>query len=424
MSRKAMTQSDVPPPRLLFLSQTLPYPPDGGVKIRTYHILRLLAREFDVTALCFYRRGWNPDPATVAANVEALSEVAGIEAFAIPQEHSRARLLSDHARSVIRGQTYTVFGYQSREFRAALERALARSTFNVVHADSLDLSAYFPLLDGLPIVCTHHDATSVQLRRRGETERSRLQGAYIRLQGRLMEREEARWCGRVALNATVSETDAEVLRGVAPDGRFVVVPNGVDTEFFQPGEGSGETIVCVGSLGWFPNRDALEFLADRILPELRALGVAQRPVWVGQATADAQARYREEHGVEVTGHVPDIRPYVRDAACYVVPIRSGGGTRIKILDAWAMGKAVVSTTVGCEGLDTVDGENILIRDEPAGFARAVRDVVSDRGLRERLERNGRATVERSYSWDSIGTTMIEHYMQLIDGHAPRAEAVR
>jgi polysaccharide biosynthesis protein PslH len=266
----------------------------------------------------------------------------------------------------------------------------------------------------------HRSSFAVAEKRSGHGSK----GAYIRYQGRLMEREEASWCARVSLNATVSQTDADVLRQFAPHGRFTVVPNGVDTAFFQPGEGSGDSIVCVGSLGWFPNRDALEFLADRILPELRALGVTQRPVWVGQATADAQARYREEHGVEVTGHVPDIRPYVRDAACYVVPIRSGGGTRIKILDAWAMGKAVVSTTVGCEGLDTVDGENILIRDEPAEFARAVRDVVSDRGLRERLERNGRETVERSYSWDSIGTTMIEHYMQLIEGRAPLAEAVR
>jgi polysaccharide biosynthesis protein PslH len=400
-------------PRLLFLAQTLPYPPDGGVKIRTYHILRLLARRFDVTALCFYRRSWNEDAAVVADNVEALSSLARIRAFPIPQEHGRARLAWDHLRSLARGRVYTAFAYDSREFREALGAVLLEERFDIVHADSLDLSPYFPLLEGLPVVCTHHDATSVQLRRRGETERSRVQGAYIRHQGRLMEREEAEWCGRVALNATVSETDAEVLRRIAPDGRYVVVPNGVDTEFFQPAEGSGDTVVCVGSLGWFPNRDALEFLAERILPELRALGVTQRPVWVGQATPESQARYRKEYGVEVTGHVPDIRPYVRDAACYVVPIRSGGGTRIKILDAWAMGKAVVSTSVGCEGLDTVDGENILIRDEPGEFAAAVRDVVNDRALRARLQASARETVERRYSWDSIGESMAASYQSLL-----------
>jgi len=399
--------------RLLFLAQTLPYPPDGGVKIRTFHILRLLARHFDVTALCFYRRNWNPDSASVAVNVRALGEFARVRAFPIPQEHSRTRLAWDHVCSVTLGRVYTAFAYRSQAYKEALQQTISSGEFDIVHADSLDLSTYFPQLHELPIVCTHHDATSVQLRRRGETERSRIQGAYIRHQGRLMEREEAYWCGRVSLNATVSETDAQVLRRIAPEGRYVVVPNGVDTDFFQPGEGRGDTLVCVGSLGWFPNRDALDFLAARILPELRLLGVSHRPVWVGQAAPAARAAYREEHGIEVTGHVPDIRPHVRNAACFVVPIRSGGGTRIKILDAWAMGKAIVSTSVGCEGLDAVDGENILIRDDPAEFARAVRDVVNDRELRTTIEANGRATVERLYSWDSIAEPMVARYHALV-----------
>ncbi|HEV2130469.1 MAG TPA: glycosyltransferase family 4 protein, partial [Longimicrobiaceae bacterium] len=119
---------------------------------------------------------------------------------------------------------------------------------------------------------------------------------------------------------------------------------------------------------------------------------------------------------ELTGYVEDPRPFVRDAACYVVPLRVGGGTRLKILEAWGMGKAVVSTSIGCEGLDAVDGENILIRDTPETFAEAVRAVLHDPELRGRLGAAARATAERRYSWEVIGGPMVRRYLELIPAH--------
>jgi polysaccharide biosynthesis protein PslH len=404
-----MNWSGVARPKLLFLSQTLPFPPDGGVKIRTFNILRLLARSFDITALCFYR--WKPGlmQPDVPLAVEQLGRYASIEAFPIPQEHDRKRLLWDHVRSMARNRAYTVYSYESHDFRNRLERILRSARFDLVHADSLDLSGYFPMLGNLPIVCTHHDATSVQLRRRGAVEANRIQSLYIQRQADLMEREERYWCERIALNVTVSKEDARVLSEIAPRGRFCVVPNGVDTEFFRPESGNPSGVVCVGGTSWFPNRDALEYFATEILPIVQRIGCQPNVTWVGRARQDEIERYRTRHGIGLTGYVPDVRPYVRDAACYVVPIRTGGGTRIKILDAWAMGKAVVSTSVGCEGLDAQEGKNLLIRDEPEAFAEAVRDVLLDADLRNRLGRSGRATVESSYSWDVIGVSLSQTY---------------
>src|SRR5581483_2678873 len=215
-------------PKVLFLSQTLPYPPDGGVKIRTYHVLRQLARAFEVTALCFYR--WKPgahEP-DVAEAVRALGAFGRVEAFPIPQEHSGARLLWDHLRSAARARVYTAYVYDSAEFRGRLRALLASERFDLVHADSLDLSAYFPLIGGLPLVCVHHDVQSVLLRRRAQRERSRARRAYLAFQANLMEREERRWCGRVALNVAVSEVDRAALLRLAPEARVTVVPNGVD----------------------------------------------------------------------------------------------------------------------------------------------------------------------------------------------------
>lgn len=415
-------------PKLLFLSQTLPYPPDGGVKIRTYHVLRQLARAFDVSALCFYR--WKPgahEP-DVAEAVRALGSFGRVEAFPIPQEHSGARLIWDHLRSAARARVYTAYVYESAEFRARLRALLRSERFDLVHADSLDLSAYFPLIAGAPLVCVHHDVQSVLLRRRAEHERSRARRAYLAFQARLMEREERRWCGQVALNVAVSEVDRAALIRLAPDTRVTIVPNGVDLDAFQPGPDSGTRgIVFVGGASWFPNADAMTYFCEEILPHIRGAGVEDPVTWVGRIGREERVMFERRYGIRATGYVEDIRPFVREAACYAVPIRAGGGTRIKILDAWAMGKAVVSTAVGCEGLEAVDGENILIRDDPREFAGAVARVLREPALRRALGLAGRRTAEQRYGWDAIGEAMNRAYKALVqrrEASGPPIAAIR
>ena len=238
-----------PRPKLLFLSQGLPYPPDSGAKIRTYHILRLLADAFEITALCFYRYKPGLFHTDVAAAVDALGEFGAVEAFPIPQEHSRLRLLWDHSRSVLTQRAYTVFAYQSSAFLRQLRTALSQQRFDLVHADSLDLSRYFPEVGSRPIICTHHDAQSVLLRRRAAAEREPLRRRFVGLQARLTEDEEQWWCPRVALNLTVSEVDQVALQAVAPGARFAVVPNGVDLVAFSPGtQVVANSLVAVGGL--------------------------------------------------------------------------------------------------------------------------------------------------------------------------------
>ncbi len=400
-------------PRLLFLCQTLPYPPDGGVQIRTYNVLRLLAREFDVTALCFYRTGLTRSRGAVEESTQALGRFATMHVFRIPQEHSRVRLVWDHLRSVMTGRAYTLFAYDSREFRARLASLLESETFDLVHLDSLDLAGYLPMLGAQPVVCVHHNVESALLRGRALTYRQPLR-AYYRLQARLTEREERRECPRVAINIAVSEQDAQDFRRIAPSAQFVVVPNGVDTVAFTPaGPGERAGLVFVGGHSWQPNRDAMRYFCDEILPLLRAAGSDPEVVWVGQASDAAKAEYATRYRVRLTGYVDDIRPVVTRAACYIAPLRAGGGTRLKILDAWAMGQAVVSTSVGCEGLDARDGDNILIRDEPAAFAEAVRAVLTDADLRARLGAGARQTAVARYDWEVIGRDMLRSYRALL-----------
>jgi glycosyltransferase involved in cell wall biosynthesis len=402
-------------PRLLFLCQTLPYPPDGGVWIRTYHVLRLLSRAFDVTALCFERAATSTNGARhdVSASLEALGRYARVEVFPIPQKHARARFAWDHARSAALGRVYTTYLYDSAPFRRRVAELLRSEPFDLVHMDSLvDLAGYLDLCRGLDVVCVHHAVESSLLRSRATVEARHWRGAYLRYQARLMEDLERRCLGRVALNVAVSAADGAALARLSPGSRVMVVPNGVDVDEFQPGAHDGQGVAFIGGLHWFPNKDALDFYCDGILPHLAAGGRPVRARWIGHATAADRHHYGARYGVELTGHVDDVRPWMDEAACHIVPLRAGGGTRLKILNSWAMGKPVVSTALGCEGLDAVDGDNILIRDDPREFAAAVRDVLTDATLRRRLGERGRATVESLYSWDIIGRPMIDAYLGL------------
>jgi len=273
-------------PRLLFLCQTLPYPPDGGVWIRTYHVLRLLAGAFDVTALCFERPPMDGNDAAsdVEASRAALSKFGHVEVFPIPQRTSRIRFAWDHMRSVARQQVYTTFLYESRRFQQRMTDLLA-TPFDLVHADSLDLVRYLPACGDVPIVCVHHDVESDLLERRASICGSRWRAFYLRHQATLMLKVEREWCRRVAMNVTVSDHDRMRLKAVVPDARVTVVPNGVDTDEFQPDTTSNGGVAFIGGTSWAPNLDALDFFCEQILPHLpRATRKSHSVRWIGNAT--------------------------------------------------------------------------------------------------------------------------------------------
>ncbi|HEX5436686.1 MAG TPA: glycosyltransferase family 4 protein, partial [Gemmatimonadaceae bacterium] len=264
--------------------------------------------------------------------------------------------------------------------------------------------------------CTHHDIESDALRQRAGSRRSPLLARYISLQADRVERVERELCPRFAMNVVMSAVDAERLVARAPGAKTQVVPNGVDTEYFETQPLTAATpgrVTFTGGTYVYPNRDAVEHLLADIWPKIRDRAPNATLHLIGRHAAADQMRYEREPGVRALGHVDDIRPHVAEAACTVVPVRVGGGTRIKILDAWAMGRPVVSTSRGCEGLAAVDGENVLIRDAPDEFADAVVQVLADARLRAQLARCGRATVERHYSWQAIGQCMRAAYMQLV-----------
>ncbi|HET7565346.1 MAG TPA: glycosyltransferase family 4 protein [Gemmatimonadaceae bacterium] len=405
-------------PQLLFLSHCLPYPPNLGVAIRSYNILRQLTQEFCVHAVMFSRAAHQADGGARDAARRAL-EMAGVRVAAvvpIAAEWSVARRAGDHLKSLATGRAYTYYEYESDEFRRHLDDVLARCEPSLIHVDSLDLHGWIESLPARPIACTHHDIESDIMRQRAANVRSRVLASYIRLQADRIERVERELCPRFSTNVVMSQVDAERLARHAPGARTTIVPNGVDTHFFTPLPASTvvpHRVAFVGGTHLFPNSDAVDYLLSEIWPRVRARCPAASLRLIGRSTPANQARYDAAPGVRCLGQVDDVRPHVAEAACTVVPIRVGGGTRIKILDAWAMGRPVVASSRGCEGLCAIDGENILIRDTPEEFADAVLALLSDATLRERLAKAGRRTVEERYSWDVVGRTLRASYATLM-----------
>lgn len=396
-------------PRLLFLSQTLPYPPDGGVNIRTFNVLKILSARYDIDLLCFFRKRVVHD---LQQSLEGLRPfVRSVQVFPIEQERSKARFIQDHLSSVTLGRAYTHYAYHSRAFQEAL-RSLVVSGPDLVHIDSLDLAAYIESVSHIPTVVTHHNVESQLLKRRAKIETRWPYAHYFSLQADLLEHIEKQFVPAVSLNLVCSANDMSTLAELTGARNILVVPNGVDTEYFR-GSGSTEEDNCIGVGGttWFPNKDALDYLYHDILPAVRHRSAKPKFHWVGRA-AEHEVKLGASRGVTLYGYVSDIRPYVDRASCFIAPLRVGGGTRLKLLDAWSMGKAIVSTSIGCEGISAVDGENILVRDDADGFADAVIEVLTDAALRKRLEISARLTAEDHYSWATIGRRILEAYAEI------------
>jgi glycosyltransferase involved in cell wall biosynthesis len=399
--------------RLLFLSHRLPFPPHSGAAIRTYNVLVELSRAYSIDALCFDRNDPSTAGISIESRIEALRPFARCEVFPIPQQLSRRRLLWDHARSTLTGRPYTYYVHDSKPFLRRLREVLRERTYDVIHVESLDMVRVMSLLPLERVTCTHHNVESELLARRARAERSRSRRLYTLVQADLIRRAERQWAPRVACNLCTSGEDLLALEAIAPGMRGEIIPNGVDDTYFVrddvPRDGG---LVFVGGTSWHPNRDALDWFVDAILPVVRASGVSVPVTWVGRVTADERTRYEGIEGFTLTGYVDDIRPYLARARCFVAPIRFGGGTRLKMLDAWAMQVPIVATRAAMEGLDPVDAGDCLLAETPTEFGVQILRLLADESFADRLAAAGRTRVEKDFAWRTIGEKLRALYRDL------------
>ena len=388
--------------RVLWLKSDLLLPLDKGGKLRTWHLLRHLAKRHEITYLAF------ADPDTPPADVQGMHQVAA-HVVAVPRTDppkGTPRFYLDVALHVLDPLPYAVGKYRSRELARRLKALLAGGRFDVVVCDFLCQAVNLPQRLASPAVIFTHNVESEIWRRHAETARGIVGRLLYRMQHSRMLRYEARALRRFDAVLAVSDADRETFARLYPgaiSGPVHVVPTGVDTDFFSSGasDPDSRTLVFTGSMDWLPNEDAMVFFCRDVLPLIRAEEPGVRLSIVGRAPTPAVKRLAEDAGVQVTGRVDDVRPYMRDAAVYIVPLRIGGGTRLKIFEAMAMGKAVVSTTVGAEGLPVASGEHVLLADEPRTFCRAVVRLLRDVDRRRQLERAARTLVVERYDWSAV-----------------------
>ena len=403
--------------RILWLSAGWLLPLDKGGKLRTYHLMRHLARRHEFVWLSY------AEPGQPAADLAGMSEVAA-EVHTIPRRavgKNGLRFKAAAAAHLLRRRPYAVGAYVSRAYQDRVTRLLGRGAFDLVVCDFLPPVANLPARLPCPAVLFTHNVEAEIWRRHVETAGSAPERWLLAQQWRRMLRFERAAVRRFDRVLAVSEADRQTLQRLyGPLPPVDVVPTGVDTRYFAPLDAPEQPgrLVFTGSMDWLPNEDAMLHFTRDVLPLIRAREPGVSLSIVGRAPRAPVRRLAAERGIEVTGAVEDVRPHIAAAEVYVVPLRVGGGTRLKIFEAMAMGKAIVSTTIGAEGLPVRPGEHLRIADTPEAFAGAVLGLLHDGDARERLGRAARALVVERYDWSAAARELERSLVEAARVRAP------
>lgn len=400
---------DVAAKKILILTPQFPYPPHQGTTLRNFNLIAGLAQRHEVHLLSF------GDPAG-RTDTPVQTACRSVQVVSPPQRSTgqrlKALLLSRLPDMALR--------LPSTRFRAALDATLERELPDVVEVEGIELAQYlFQVAEGRGdqkrplIVFDDHNAEYVLQQRAFETDirqpRRWIGAAYSFVQWQRLQRYERLACRTADRVVAVSETDAEVLRVLVPGLEPTVVPNGVDMDFYtapvppleaQEAPGAWD-LVFTAKMDFRPNVDAVLWFTQEVLPWIRRESPETRFWVVGKDPHPRLAALADDPAIVLTGWVDDVRPYIASAAVYVIPLRIGGGTRLKVLEAMSMSKAIVSTAVGCEGFDLVPDQELLIADTPAEFAAAVLALMRDPERRERIGRAARRFAGSRYDWRMI-----------------------
>ncbi len=385
--------------KILVIDEEYPWPLNTGKRIRSYHLHAGLAHRHDLTYLAFGRR-----------ESDGFAELSEQRMNPIPVEvelpaKSGIGFYFRLAKNIFSPYPYSVDNHFRPEFKRAIQELLQKENYDLVLCEWTPYARYvLDRTDIRRIVASHNIEAQIWVRY-ASAQSSRFRRAYLASQAVKMERFERKVFGAVEAATAVSESDAETIRGYNHRLPVEVIDNGVDLDYFRSDDDSGglnaSGLVFTGSMDWRPNQDAAIFFVRRVLPLLREQYSGISFTIVGRNPSVSVRDLEKVEGVTVTGTVDDVRPYINKASIYVVPLRVGGGSRLKILEALAMRKPVISTTVGAEGLDLRVNEHLLIADEPEDWVEAVGAVLSDREKAKTMGQAGRRLVEQRYGWPAL-----------------------
>ena len=399
--------------RVLQFAPRVCWPLDTGAKLRNYHLARVVSQRADVSLLAF------ADHLPLATESTSALENIYKQVDAIPRDS--AYTSTKLVRGLLGRTPLPVLNYTTSPMKRFLEHLLNQQDFDIIQFESIHLMSYLAIVREASkrpvVVCDWHNVESELMQRYSQREPGLLRRAYASRTARLMSEFEKHALRDFDAHIAVSQRDADRLRAINPDARIFVIENGVDTNFYSDlgthHESLARRIVFVGSMDYHANIDAAVNFAREVWLQLRARRPELVFTIVGKDPAPEVRELAQIPGVEVTGTVDDVRPFYRDASAAVVPLKVGGGSRLKILEAMAAGVPVISTTLGAEGLEVIHDENILIADISEQLVQAITSVVESKTRRDQLSAAGRELVSRRYDWSSLGTALFGVYEELL-----------
>ncbi len=404
--------------KILWLSHLIPYPPKGGVLQRSHYLIRELAKYHQVDMLAFNQKKLvkpffrSNEEGVHKAKTFFNSICVNLDVCDIPSQKSFYSTYKVALKSLLY-EPYNINWLKSEDYAIKLKKWLDREDYDVVHFDTISLLPYLKLvLSGMATTLDHHNIESHMLKRRAKKERSFFRRLYFWQEGNRLARYEQKFCTRFDLNFTCSDVDTDRLHKISPQAKVMTIPNGVDLDYFKP---LGKTvqrksIIFVGRMNWYPNIEAVQFLAEKIWPYLKKkvpdleceiIGANPPP-----QIRDYSFRWPDFH---VHGYVDDVRPLIESASVYVCPIQDGGGTKIKILDAMALKKAIVAHPIACEGIQVKDGQDILLAENENAFINYIYHLINDEEKRASLGYNACQTIKDRYDYAIIGKKLSEAF---------------
>lgn len=392
--------------KILFVTPRLPLPADTGAKIRTYNLLKNTAKDNQASLLSFYQQ-------------EDDKAVNDLKSLGIRLHLVKAK---DKIKvSKILGHLpVSIEKYSSEIMEEKLKELLTNEKFNLIHFDHLHMGQYKEYVNGLPCILDEHNVESVILERCASIEKGLIKKLLFRSQSKKMASFESNLISKFSKCLAVSEDDKKNLLKMSENKAEVeVIPNGVDTEYFNLSTIADElkeedSLVFTGSMDWLPNTDAVIYFAKEILPLIWNKNNQVKFYIVGKnPTKEVLSLGDMDNRIIITGTVDDVRPYIAKSKVFVVPIRVGGGTRLKILEAMAMSKAIVSTTIAAEGIKYTNGHNIIIQDYPLHIANSILALLEDEQKRNNLGQAGRDLACNCYDWKIISQKLNNIYKTLV-----------
>jgi glycosyltransferase involved in cell wall biosynthesis len=402
----------VGPVKILWVKANKLLPLHSGGDIRSYHVARYLASRHDLCFLSYYDGSSDPDYERRLAE-----DFPGVCCVCTGRPESGPARVLDYISRLGDRAPYAVSRFKSAPVQRKLKEWLTPEGFDVAVCDFLDAAVNFPASHEVPVVLFQHNVESEIWRRHAETEKNSAKRKIYAMECRKMIAYEKAAVKRFPQVIAVSEHDRKLMSAWVDPSRITVVPTGVDLRQYKPDFSQQDLqplVMFVGAMDWEPNIDAVEFFCKEVWPAVLTR-IPQAKFRIVGRNPDRRVERFAGASIEVTGRVPEVVDQLREAAVVIVPLRIGGGTRLKIYEAMAAGKAIVSTSIGAEGLDVHHGRDITLADDPRAFAEAILMLLENADIRKRYERAA-AELAARYDWPAVAARF-EDVLQKAAGYA-------